>query len=75
MDRWPLESCLEILAYCISDPAVQDGLERELQRKLVELRVYQKVGALASNFFSIIVSIMVLLAIFRTFLGLFYLLG
>lgn len=43
VDRWPLESCLEILAYCISDPAVQDGLERELQRKLVELRVYQKI--------------------------------
>ncbi|XP_055989836.1 zinc finger FYVE domain-containing protein 26 [Sorex fumeus] len=43
VDRWPLESCLEILAYCLSDPAVQDGLRCELQRKLVELRVYQKI--------------------------------
>ena len=43
VDRWPLESCLEILAYCISDTALQDGLECELQRKLAELLVYQKV--------------------------------
>ncbi|XP_024904898.1 zinc finger FYVE domain-containing protein 26 isoform X2 [Pteropus alecto] len=43
VDRWPLESCLEILAYCISDTAVQDGLKYELQRKLAELQVYQKI--------------------------------
>jgi zinc finger FYVE domain-containing protein 26 len=43
MDRWPLESCLEILAYCISDTAVQEGLKSELQKKLAELRVYQKI--------------------------------
>ncbi|KAF3831059.1 hypothetical protein GH733_002297 [Mirounga leonina] len=42
VDRWPLEWCLEILAYCISDTTVQDGLKRELQRKLAELRMYQK---------------------------------
>lgn len=39
---------MEILAYCISDTAVQDGLKYELQRKLAELQVYQKVWALAS---------------------------
>lgn len=49
VDRWPLESCLEILAYCISDTAVQEGLKCELQRKLAELQVYQKVWALASR--------------------------
>lgn len=49
VDRWPLESCLEILAYCISDTAVQDGLKCELQRKLAELQVYQKVWAQASR--------------------------
>lgn len=49
VDRWPLELCLEILAYCLSDAAVQDGLKYELQRKLAELRVYQKVWALASR--------------------------
>ncbi|XP_017658431.1 zinc finger FYVE domain-containing protein 26 isoform X2 [Nannospalax galili] len=43
VDRWPLESCLEILAYCISDMAVQEELKSELQRKLVELRIYQKI--------------------------------
>ncbi|ELW48072.1 Zinc finger FYVE domain-containing protein 26 [Tupaia chinensis] len=43
VDRWPLESCLEILAYCISDPAVQEELKCELQRKLGELQVYQKI--------------------------------
>ncbi|XP_038192237.1 zinc finger FYVE domain-containing protein 26 isoform X4 [Arvicola amphibius] len=43
VDRWPLESCLEILAYCVSDMAVQEELKSELQRKLMELRVYQKV--------------------------------
>ncbi|XP_075386626.1 zinc finger FYVE domain-containing protein 26 [Tenrec ecaudatus] len=44
--RWPLEACLEILAYCLSDSAVQEGLKSELQRKLAELRVYQKILAL-----------------------------
>uniref|UniRef100_A0A2K6V6X0 Zinc finger FYVE domain-containing protein 26 n=1 Tax=Saimiri boliviensis boliviensis TaxID=39432 RepID=A0A2K6V6X0_SAIBB len=48
VDRWPLESCLEILAYCISDTAVQEGLKCELQRKLAELRVYQKILGLQS---------------------------
>ncbi|XP_076777969.1 zinc finger FYVE domain-containing protein 26 isoform X2 [Arvicanthis niloticus] len=43
VDRWPLESCLEILAYCVSDTAVQEELKSELQRKLMELRVYQKI--------------------------------
>ncbi|XP_031211415.1 zinc finger FYVE domain-containing protein 26 isoform X4 [Mastomys coucha] len=43
LDRWPLESCLEILAYCVSDTAVQEELKSELQRKLMELRVYQKI--------------------------------
>uniref|UniRef100_A0A5F9C604 Zinc finger FYVE domain-containing protein 26 n=1 Tax=Oryctolagus cuniculus TaxID=9986 RepID=A0A5F9C604_RABIT len=43
VDRWPLDFCLEILAYCISDTAVEEGLKCELQRKLAELRVYQKI--------------------------------
>ncbi|XP_066244143.1 zinc finger FYVE domain-containing protein 26 [Saccopteryx leptura] len=49
VDRWPLESCLEILAYCISDPAVPDELKCELQRKLAELRVYQKILGLQAT--------------------------
>ncbi|CAH6843691.1 zinc finger FYVE domain-containing protein 26 isoform X1 [Phodopus roborovskii] len=43
IEKWPLESCLEILDYCVSDMAVQEELKSELQRKLMELRVYQKV--------------------------------
>lgn len=43
VDRWPLESCLEILAYCVSDMAVQEELKSQLQQKLMELRVYQKI--------------------------------
>ncbi|XP_016044934.1 zinc finger FYVE domain-containing protein 26 isoform X2 [Erinaceus europaeus] len=49
VDRWPLDSCLEILAYCISDTAIQDGLKCELQRKLAELRVYQKILGLQAT--------------------------
>ncbi|XP_024423386.2 zinc finger FYVE domain-containing protein 26 [Desmodus rotundus] len=49
VDRWPLESCLEILAYCVSDTAVQDELKCELQRKLAELRVYQKILGLQAT--------------------------
>ncbi|XP_034498234.1 zinc finger FYVE domain-containing protein 26 isoform X2 [Ailuropoda melanoleuca] len=49
VDRWPLEWCLEILAYCISDTAVQGGLKCELQRKLAELRVYQKILGLQAT--------------------------
>lgn len=49
VDRWPLEWCLEILAYCLSDTAVQDGLEYELRRKLAELQVYQKILGLQST--------------------------
>ncbi|XP_006884816.1 PREDICTED: zinc finger FYVE domain-containing protein 26 [Elephantulus edwardii] len=49
VDRWPLESCLEILAYCISDPTVEEELKSELQRRLAELQVYQKILALQAN--------------------------
>ncbi|XP_016079331.1 PREDICTED: zinc finger FYVE domain-containing protein 26 isoform X2 [Miniopterus natalensis] len=49
VERWPLESCLEILAYCISDTTVQDELRCELQRKLVELEVYQKILGLQAT--------------------------
>ncbi|XP_004426329.1 PREDICTED: zinc finger FYVE domain-containing protein 26 [Ceratotherium simum simum] len=49
VNKWPLESCLEILAYCVSDTAVQDGLKCELQRKLAELRVYQKILGLQAT--------------------------
>lgn len=43
MDRWPLEACLEILAYCICDPGITEELKSDLQSKTGELQVYQKV--------------------------------
>lgn len=49
VDRWPLESCLEILAYCISDTTVQAELRCELQRKLAELQMYQKILGLQAT--------------------------
>uniref|UniRef100_A0A8C5SZE2 Zinc finger FYVE-type containing 26 n=1 Tax=Laticauda laticaudata TaxID=8630 RepID=A0A8C5SZE2_LATLA len=43
LDRWPLEACLEILAYCACDPEVTEELKFDLQSKIKELQVYQKV--------------------------------
>ncbi|XP_036166656.1 zinc finger FYVE domain-containing protein 26 isoform X1 [Myotis myotis] len=49
VDRWPLESCLEILAYCISDTTVRAELRCELRRKLAELQMYQKILGLQAT--------------------------
>ncbi|XP_062973637.1 zinc finger FYVE domain-containing protein 26 [Elgaria multicarinata webbii] len=43
LDRWPLEACLEILAYCACDPEVSEELRLDLQSKTRELQVYQKI--------------------------------
>ncbi|KAH0620718.1 hypothetical protein JD844_021418 [Phrynosoma platyrhinos] len=43
LDRWPLEACLEILAYCSCDPEVSEELRSDLQSKTRELQVYQKI--------------------------------
>ncbi|XP_025020021.1 zinc finger FYVE domain-containing protein 26 isoform X1 [Python bivittatus] len=43
LDRWPLEACLEILAYCACDPEVTEELKFDLQSKIRELQVYQKI--------------------------------
>uniref|UniRef100_A0A8C6XPT5 Zinc finger FYVE domain-containing protein 26 n=1 Tax=Naja naja TaxID=35670 RepID=A0A8C6XPT5_NAJNA len=43
LDRWPLEACLEILAYCACDPEVTGELKFDLQSKIKELQVYQKI--------------------------------
>ncbi|XP_033003272.1 zinc finger FYVE domain-containing protein 26 isoform X2 [Lacerta agilis] len=46
LDNWPLEACLEILAYCACDPEVPEELRSELQSKTRELQVYQKILSL-----------------------------
>lgn len=43
LDKWPLDACLEILAYCISDLGITDELKANLQSRKKELQVYQKV--------------------------------
>uniref|UniRef100_A0A8C3XPM5 Zinc finger FYVE domain-containing protein 26 n=1 Tax=Chelydra serpentina TaxID=8475 RepID=A0A8C3XPM5_CHESE len=43
LDRWPLEACLEILAYCICDPGITEDLKSDLQSKTGELQVYRKI--------------------------------
>ncbi|KAM7165062.1 zinc finger FYVE domain-containing protein 26 isoform 6-T6 [Macrochelys suwanniensis] len=43
LDMWPLEACLEILAYCICDPGITEDLKSDLQSKTGELQVYQKI--------------------------------
>uniref|UniRef100_A0A8B9ERR2 Zinc finger FYVE domain-containing protein 26 n=1 Tax=Anser cygnoides TaxID=8845 RepID=A0A8B9ERR2_ANSCY len=43
LDKWPLDACLEILAYCISDLGITDELKANLQSRKKELQVYQKI--------------------------------
>ncbi|XP_040456412.1 zinc finger FYVE domain-containing protein 26 isoform X4 [Falco naumanni] len=49
LDKWPLDACLEILAYCISDLGVTDELKASLQSRKKELQVYQKILNLQSE--------------------------
>ncbi|KFP33761.1 Zinc finger FYVE domain-containing protein 26, partial [Colius striatus] len=43
LEKWPLDACLEILAYCISDLGVTDELKASLQSRKKELQIYQKI--------------------------------
>ncbi|KAM6393849.1 zinc finger FYVE domain-containing protein 26 isoform 1-T1 [Pluvialis apricaria] len=43
LDKWPLDACLEILAYCISEFGITDELKASLQSRKKELQVYQKI--------------------------------
>ncbi|KAM4778676.1 zinc finger FYVE domain-containing protein 26 isoform 8-T8 [Cyanocitta cristata] len=43
LDKWPLDACLEILAYCISDLGIPHELKANLQSRKKELEVYQKI--------------------------------
>ncbi|XP_037249979.1 zinc finger FYVE domain-containing protein 26 isoform X4 [Falco rusticolus] len=49
LDKWPLDACLEILAYCISDLGITDELKASLQSRKKELQVYQKILNLQSE--------------------------
>lgn len=43
LEKWPLEACLKILAYSISDSSIDEELKIDLQKKKRELHVYQKI--------------------------------
>ncbi|XP_051476159.1 zinc finger FYVE domain-containing protein 26 isoform X2 [Apus apus] len=43
LDKWPLDACLEILAYCVSDLGIANELKASLQSRKKELQVYQKI--------------------------------
>ncbi|OXB67016.1 hypothetical protein ASZ78_010276 [Callipepla squamata] len=43
LDKWPLDACLEILNYCISELDITDELKADLQSRKKELQVYQKI--------------------------------
>eukprot|EP00062_Callorhinchus_milii_P004130 gi/632942170/ref/XP_007886267.1/ PREDICTED: zinc finger FYVE domain-containing protein 26 [Callorhinchus milii] len=49
LEKWPLDACLEVLSYCLSDPGTDEGeLKSELHTKRKELQVYEKVLSLKS---------------------------
>ncbi|XP_062434046.1 zinc finger FYVE domain-containing protein 26 [Rhea pennata] len=43
LDKWPLDACLEMLAYCASDLDITDELKFDLQSRKKELQIYQKI--------------------------------
>ncbi|XP_043930003.1 zinc finger FYVE domain-containing protein 26 [Protopterus annectens] len=49
LDRWPLDECLEVLFYCISDPGTGEDLLSQLQFKKTELQIYEKILSLTSQ--------------------------
>ncbi|XP_048061313.1 zinc finger FYVE domain-containing protein 26 isoform X2 [Megalobrama amblycephala] len=46
LDRWPLQHCLELLQFCLSDQNTQDPLREQLQQRKQELDMYQRMLSL-----------------------------
>ncbi|XP_036431084.1 zinc finger FYVE domain-containing protein 26 isoform X2 [Colossoma macropomum] len=42
LERWPLDSCLELLQYCLSDSSPDEPLTLQLRKKKNELDMYHK---------------------------------
>ncbi|XP_072283613.1 zinc finger FYVE domain-containing protein 26 isoform X2 [Pyxicephalus adspersus] len=43
LDKWSLESCRELLAYCLCEANIKETLQMELQKKKKEVEVYRKI--------------------------------
>uniref|UniRef100_A0A8B9HD90 Zinc finger FYVE domain-containing protein 26 n=1 Tax=Astyanax mexicanus TaxID=7994 RepID=A0A8B9HD90_ASTMX len=46
LERWPLQSCLDLLRYCLSDSSPEEPLTLQLQQKKQELDMYNKMLSL-----------------------------
>ncbi|XP_072533407.1 zinc finger FYVE domain-containing protein 26 isoform X2 [Salminus brasiliensis] len=46
LERWPLQSCLDLLRYCLSDSSPDNPLTLQLQQKKHELDMYHKMLSL-----------------------------
>ncbi len=44
LDRWPLQQCIELLQFCLSDQNTQNPLREQLQQRKHELDMYQRVS-------------------------------
>ncbi|XP_028852607.1 zinc finger FYVE domain-containing protein 26 isoform X3 [Denticeps clupeoides] len=42
LDRWPLETCLDLLSFCLSDVSLVGSLRAELQQKREEMVIYKR---------------------------------
>lgn len=49
LENWPLQSCLELLHYCLSDSSPDDALTLQLLQKKHELDMYNKVSFVFSS--------------------------
>ncbi|XP_066550908.1 zinc finger FYVE domain-containing protein 26 isoform X2 [Amia ocellicauda] len=47
--KWALESCLEVLQYCLSDTQTAQELKEQLELKKRELQIYQRILSLSSD--------------------------
>ncbi|XP_063804247.1 zinc finger FYVE domain-containing protein 26 [Pseudophryne corroboree] len=49
LEKWPLDSCMEILSYCVCETDIDDNLKLELQSKRKELDMYRKILSLKED--------------------------
>ncbi|KAM5130049.1 zinc finger FYVE domain-containing protein 26 [Mantella aurantiaca] len=49
MDKWPLDSCRELLAYCLCEADIEENLKMELKNKRNEVEVYRKISFLKED--------------------------
>ncbi|XP_040188463.1 zinc finger FYVE domain-containing protein 26 isoform X1 [Rana temporaria] len=43
LDKWPLDSCRELLSYCLCETDIEENLKMDLKNKRKEVEVYRKI--------------------------------